>query len=72
MIIKLIVCTWDMAFKLLSTNPNNYVLINILCTSHYVCIYHILLVKIGNNDNFITIDIDDVQLDATLSITRYD
>ena len=26
----------------------------------------------GNNDNFITIDIDDVQLDATLSITRYD
>ena len=35
-------------------------------------VYRIWLVKIGNNDNFITIDIDDVQLDATLSITRYD
>ena len=33
---------------------------------------YIWLVKRGNNDNFITIDIDDVQLDATLSITRYD
>ena len=35
-------------------------------------LYYIWLVKIGNNDNFITIDIDDVQVDATLSITRYD
>ena len=33
---------------------------------------YIWLVKSGNNDNFIAIDIDDVQLDATLSITRYD
>ena len=33
---------------------------------------YIWLVKIGSNDNFIPIDIDDVQLDATLSITRYD
>ena len=39
-------------------------------TNYCVSIY--LVVKIGNNDNFIPIDIDDVQLDATLSITRYD